>query len=158
MKTVLDDDGFRALVEYMCELGGDKPSYTRLLGVPIESPDFDHPRMRWQARDEYVGSHYFRVLHGGIIASFLDAVGGHAVWLSVFKQIRDLPFEKQLKRVSRISSIDLRIDYLQPGKGEEFIASATILRTGNKVAVTRMELRNEKDELIAVGTGTYTVG
>jgi acyl-coenzyme A thioesterase PaaI-like protein len=32
------------------------------------------------------------------------------------------------------------------------------LRTGARVAVTRMEMRNDADKLIAVGTGTYTVG
>jgi acyl-coenzyme A thioesterase PaaI-like protein len=47
---------------------------------------------------------------------------------------------------------------LQPGKGKEFTISATLLRIGNKVAVTRMEFKNEKDDLIAVGTGTYLCG
>jgi acyl-coenzyme A thioesterase PaaI-like protein len=32
------------------------------------------------------------------------------------------------------------------------------MRTGKKVAVTRMELHNEEGVLIAVGTGTYLVG
>jgi acyl-coenzyme A thioesterase PaaI-like protein len=32
------------------------------------------------------------------------------------------------------------------------------MRTGRKVAVTRMELKNQEDLLIAVGTGTYIVG
>ena len=35
---------------------------------------------------------------------------------------------------------------------------AAIMRTGKKVAVTRMELHNDEDLLIAVGTGTYIVG
>ncbi|MCP4614563.1 MAG: thioesterase family protein, partial [Planctomycetes bacterium] len=53
---------------------------------------------------------------------------------------------------------DMRVDYLRPPKGNEFIGTASILRRGNKVAVTRMELHNDEDKLIAVGTGTYTVG
>jgi len=48
-------------------------------------------------------------------------------------------------------TIDLRIDYLRPGKGEHFIASGKILRVGKKVGVVQTELRNEQDELIAVG-------
>ncbi|MGH9388979.1 MAG: thioesterase family protein, partial [Vicinamibacteria bacterium] len=31
-------------------------------------------------------------------------------------------------------------------------------RSGNKVAVTRMELHNDEDSLIAVGTAAYLVG
>jgi len=52
----------------------------------------------------------------------------------------------------------LRVDYLRPGTGKNFTAKGWILRTGNKVSVTRMELHNDQQELIAVGTGTYTVG
>ena len=51
----------------------------------------------------------------------------------------------------------MRVDYLRPGHGEWFEAKGTILRTGNKVAVTRMELHNDSGELIAIGTGAYTV-
>jgi acyl-coenzyme A thioesterase PaaI-like protein len=32
------------------------------------------------------------------------------------------------------------------------------MRTGRKVAVTRMELHNDESVLVAVGTGTYIVG
>jgi acyl-coenzyme A thioesterase PaaI-like protein len=62
-----------------------------------------------------------------------------------------------VERFSRIGTIDLRVDYLRPGQGEWFIARGFPLRTGNKVAVTRMELLNDRAELIAVGTAAYTV-
>jgi acyl-coenzyme A thioesterase PaaI-like protein len=32
------------------------------------------------------------------------------------------------------------------------------MRTGRKVAVTRMELKNSEDIMIAVGTGAYIIG
>jgi acyl-coenzyme A thioesterase PaaI-like protein len=52
----------------------------------------------------------------------------------------------------------MRVDYLRPGRGKRFRSSGTVMRTGNKVAVTRMELRNEGNVVIAVGTGAYIVG
>ena len=58
----------------------------------------------------------------------------------------------------RISTIDMRVDYMRPGKGDHFFSTGTVMRTGRKVAVTRMELRNQDDLLIAVGTGAYIVG
>jgi hypothetical protein len=45
-----------------------------------------------------------------------------------------------------------------PGRGNEFIATAHIIRAGSKVAVARMELHNEEGTHIAFGTGTYLVG
>jgi uncharacterized protein (TIGR00369 family) len=62
------------------------------------------------------------------------------------------------EKLAKLGTIDRRIDYVRPGRGESFRASARILRTGNKVAVIRMELHNEDDVLIALGTGTYLVG
>ena len=62
------------------------------------------------------------------------------------------------KKLAKLGTIDMRVDYLHPGKGKEFTISATPLRIGNKVAVTRMEFHNEDGVLIAVGTGTYLCG
>jgi uncharacterized protein (TIGR00369 family) len=60
--------------------------------------------------------------------------------------------------MSRVGTIDLRVDYLRPGRGDDFLATSEIMRSGNKVAVARMELYNNRDMLIAVGTGTYLIG
>lgn len=158
MPSVFDDPEFASLVDYFQSIDAQKPSFTSFLDFSTESPDFDTPVISFRMRDNLVGNLIFRTLHGGVIASVLDALGGHAVFLQVFQQVKGQPREKQLKRVSKIGSIDLRIDYLRPGIGKEFVATGSILRTGNKVAVTRMELHNEKRELLAVGTGTYTVG
>jgi uncharacterized protein (TIGR00369 family) len=63
-----------------------------------------------------------------------------------------------MERLTKVATIDMRVDYLRPGIGEEFTASGYILRTGNKVAVVRMELYNDQNALIAVGTASYIVG
>jgi uncharacterized protein (TIGR00369 family) len=67
--------------------------------------------------------------------------------------------EKELaSRLARMGTIDLRVDYLRPGRGEHFIASASVLRSGNKVAVARVELHNHGGLHIASATATYLVG
>ncbi|MFO8101576.1 MAG: thioesterase family protein [Dehalococcoidia bacterium] len=158
MPSVFDDKEFSDLVSYFNKIDDERPSFTSFLDFKIESPDFDHPIISFKIRDNLVGNLIFRTLHGGIIASMLDALGGHAIFLQVFKQVRGQQVEKQIKRVSRIGSIDLRIDYVRPGTGSNFTVTGTTLRTGNKIAVIRTELHNEEGKLIAVGTGTYTVG
>ena len=62
------------------------------------------------------------------------------------------------KSLTKIGTIDPCVDYLRPGKGNYFIATGAIMRVGRRVSVTRMELHNDQDVLIAVGTGTYIVG
>ena len=73
-------------------------------------------------------------------------------------KMKDKPTEEIAKRIMKTGTIDLRVDYLRPGRGKFFRATSSIMRAGNRVAVTRMELHNDKDLLIAVGTGTYIVG
>ena len=158
MATVYDDPEYNEMSLAFRKSSEEISTFINFLQFSLISPDFDHPRLTIDMRDDLVGNPTYRTLHGGVVASILDIIGGHAVFLSIFKQMRGQPLEKKLKRFSKVGSIDLRIDYLRPGTGKSFTATASIRRTGNKVAVVRMQLVNDKDSLIAVGTGSYTVG
>ena len=70
------------------------------------------------------------------------------------ERLNELPVAERMARLARLGTID----YLRPGRGMSFIASAVPLREGNKVAVVRSELHNQDGVLIAVGTGTYLCG
>jgi uncharacterized protein (TIGR00369 family) len=78
--------------------------------------------------------------------------------VGLLEKLRGLPVEEIERRMSRVGTIDLRVDYLRPGRGAFFRANSKIMRAGNKVTVTRMELFNDTDVLVAVGSGTYLIG
>ncbi|MBT4513190.1 MAG: thioesterase family protein [Chloroflexi bacterium] len=151
------DDELQAIFDVILQ-GRPSPSFEEFIGIRIDSPDLDTGYITFEMTDAIVGNPTYRTLQGGVIATVLDIVGGHVVFVSVFKQVKGKPLEKQMQRLSKVGTIDLRVDYLRPGTGKNFTAKGWILRTGNKVSVTRMELHNDQQELIAVGTGTYTVG
>jgi len=153
-----DDEEFREVIARFRETAGDKLYFQKLLDPQFQSPAWDHSCVVFDMKDEFVGNLLYRTLHGGIITSMLDTAGGHVVVLSLFDKAKGQPLEKRFQKVIRVGSIDFRIDFLRPGRGNRFVAEGWVLRIGNKVAVTRMELRNEEDMLIAVGTGTYTTG
>ena len=44
---------------------------------------------------------------------------------------------------------------ISPGLGERFTASGIVMRSGRRIAVTRMEFTDERGLLLATGTGTY---
>jgi len=156
VRVNVKEKDLKAMVEYFVQKVS--PSFNDILDFSLDSQTFDEGVVSFDLRDELIGNPIFRILHGGVISSILDIAGGHTVHIKVFEEVREKPFDKQLERLSKIGTIDLRIDYLRPGRGQHFTAKGCILRMGNKVAVTRMELRNEDSILIAVGTGTYTVG
>jgi uncharacterized protein (TIGR00369 family) len=88
----------------------------------------------------------------------LDAVGGLTASGSLVARAAGLTDADVQAMFARVGTIDLRVDYLRPGRGERFTASGRIMRSGRKVAVVRMELHNPSDLLVAVGTGTYMIG
>ena len=59
----------------------------------------------------------------------------------------------------RISTVDLRVDYLRPGRPEDVLCTARVERMGNRVALTRMEIFNSSltDKPIALATAVYSV-
>ena len=135
----------------------ERMPFNRILGIDVLSLHHDRPELRFEMRPELVGNYVRNILHGGVISSVLDVTGGLVAFLGVQQKLKGKPVEEVLERFARIGTIDLRIDYLRPGTGEWFVARGFPLRTGNKVAVTRMELFNDQEALIAVGTAAYTV-
>ena len=92
------------------------------------------------------------------LAGHDQKAGGVVAAANIIDQLDDLSHSNIEQSLRKLSTIDLRTDFLRPGRGEQFIATAHIIRSGSKVAVARMELHNEKQSHIAFGTGTYMVG
>lgn len=139
------------------KLAEEDVAFQRLLGLRIVSFNPERPRMRFDMQPDLAGHPVRKVLHGGVIASALDAIAGFAVLLSLMKKHADEPQETQIARLTKLSTIDMRIDFIRPGRGAHFIASATVLRTGTKVASVRMELENDSGEMIAAGAAAFNV-
>jgi uncharacterized protein (TIGR00369 family) len=133
-------------------------AFNRLLGLKINYLGPNRAECRFSMKDEFIGNPVQGILHGGVISAVLDATGGINASVSALDRMKDLSTLEIGNRLSRMGTIDLRVDYLRPGKGTQFRATSTVMRTGRKVAVTRMELKNENDVLIAVGTGAYIIG
>ena len=139
------------------EVFAEKIPFNKVLGLDVVSLANESPVLRFAMRPELVGNFVRGNLHGGVISSVIDVCGGLTAFLGLQRKLRDEPIEERLQRFARIGTIDMRVDYLRPGLGEWFESKGYLLRTGNKVAVTRMELHNDSGELIAIGTGAYTV-
>jgi uncharacterized protein (TIGR00369 family) len=132
--------------------------FNQLLGMKVAYVKADGAGYVFSMRKELVGNFAKGILHGGVISAVLDATGGLTATASAVGRMQGLPMEEIAERVARFGTIDMRIDFLRPGRGEQFWASGTIMRSGRKVAVTRMELKNEEEMTIAVGTAAYIVG
>jgi uncharacterized protein (TIGR00369 family) len=103
-------------------------------------------RVELPFREELIGNPEIPALHGGAISATLDTTGGLAVW-------------SQAHPRDRVSTIDLRIDYLRPGRSQALIATAEVVRLGNRVGVAQLRAFHDDSDgaLVAAGMGVYSV-
>jgi uncharacterized protein (TIGR00369 family) len=135
-----------------------KIPFNQLLGLEIDELTDDQVQLSFRMRDDLVGNYMRNILHGGVISATLDVTSGLMAFLGVAKRIRSSSLEEKMERFSRLGTIDMRVDYLLPGSGEFFVATARVIRSGNRIAVIYAELHNDSDELVASATCTYLVG
>ncbi len=146
-----------ALFETINQIFNEKIPFNKVLGLRVESLHYDRVTIAFDMREELIGNYMRGALHGGVISSVIDVTGGLSAFMGIQKKMTGKTFEQKMAQFSKLGTIDLRIDYLRPGLGAGFVCSGYALRTGNKVAVTRLELKNDSGDLIAVGTGSYVV-
>ena len=144
-------------LERIRDIFDNKIPFNKVLGLKVHSLNMERPKIRFAMHDALVGNYIRGSLHGGVISAVIDVTGGLAAFMGLQKKLAGEPLDIKLEKFSKLGTIDLRIDYLRPGVGKMFEATGYVLRTGHKVAVTRIELKNETEQLIAVGTGAYVI-
>jgi len=148
----------KQIINQVAEMWNQVP-FNNLLGIYITKFDHQEAEIRFKWQNKLVGNHVQNILHGGVTATALDFAGGVVAAANIIEQLGDeIDLANLQNSLSKLGTIDLRTDYLRPGRGEEFITTARIIRSGSKVAVARMEMHNEKGDHLAFGTGTYMVG
>ncbi|MBK0004102.1 thioesterase family protein [Erwinia sp. S43] len=132
--------------------------FNRSLGLELDRLEPDFAQLSLANQTMLVGNYAQKILHGGVIASVLDVAAGLVCVSSALTRQQSITEEELRQRLSRMGTIDLRVDYLRPGRGERFVASSSLLRGGNKVSVARVELHNDAGVHIASATATYMIG
>lgn len=131
--------------------------FNQVLGLEIRTLDYEQPQIAFHMRDELVGNYVRGTLHGGVISTVIDVTGGLTAFLSLQRNATDDSIDEKLRQFELLGTIDLRVDFLRPGRGTEFVATGHNLRTGRRIAVSRVEVADATGELIAVGTGAYVI-
>ena len=120
--------------------------FNRFLGLRLTGLGRGWARGELPFRPEFIGDPTRPALHGGVISMVADTIGGAAVF-----SLTD-PGDK-------VATIDLRIDYLRPGQPELLVAHAWVIRSGNRVGVSTIELHHPSApaDLVALGKAVYTI-
>jgi uncharacterized protein (TIGR00369 family) len=131
-------------------------SFNQVLGLRVTQL-LPQVQLAFDMRPELVGHYLYGRLHGGVISATLDATGGFALMVGIGEKHHDETTEQVMHRFARMGTIDLRIDYLRPGIGQHFVATAEVTRLGGRVGSTLMRLVNEQGTLVATGAAAYMI-
>ena len=144
-------------IEGLTRIFEEKIVFNQVLGLKLTSLRPERVSGRIDMRRELIGHYAYNRLHGGVISAGLDAMAGLAVMAALGARHMDEPVAQRLARFSRVSTIDLRVDYLRPGISEHFELRAEVMRIGSRVASTRMEFLGADGTLFSTGTAAYIV-
>lgn len=127
----------------------DQIPFNHLLGIHLVEMRAGFAAVELPFRPELVGDPFRPALHGGAISTLIDFAGGAAAWSTC-----DLE--------SRVSTIDLRVDYLRPAALDTLYAEARVVRSGNRVAVVDVTVFQGQDadaraQPVATGKCVYNI-
>lgn len=121
-------------------------AFNRHLGLRVARLEEGFARLELPFREEFVGDPMRAALHGGVISMLIDTCGGCAVWTRVEAE-------------DRVSTVDLRVDYLRPGPLQDLACEGSVVRAGNRVGVADMKVFSVEDpqRVVATGKGVYNI-
>ncbi|MBH09854.1 MAG: hypothetical protein CMG74_05745 [Candidatus Marinimicrobia bacterium] len=132
-----------------------KIPFHNLMGINITKFRFESAKIIISRNEKLVGNVVQGSLHGGVTATLLDSIGGLVAIGNFLAREKDQHPQYLKECISKMGTIDLRIDYLLPGKGKKFSATVRVIRGGKRVTVCRVEVHNNQNKCIDLGTGTY---
>lgn len=121
--------------------------FNKFIGLEIVEVEDDRALLRLPFKEELVGDPQRRAIHGGVLSSVLDVAGGTVCWAAM------------MSLNARVSTVDLRVDYLRKGLCEDLLCEASLIRLGKSVGVARMEVfpASNRSHVIATGQGVYNL-
>ena len=84
------------------------------------------------------------ISHGASLAGFMDCVLGMSA------------LSEAITKDQLTSTVEFKINFIRPAKvGEDLIGKGSVIHRGKSLIISSGEIRNQQNELVAVGQGTF---
>lgn len=119
----------------------------KFVGVKVLDIDKGFIKLLFPYREEFIGDPRTKRLHGGYLATALDSAGGAAAMTYMTSYEDD------------VATIDMRIDYLRPGRAKDIIAEGKVISQRRRSIVSEMVCYHpdDKKKSIAIGRGVFSI-
>ena len=110
----------------------------KLLGIRILELKEGFTKIHIPFKEEFIGDFIQKRWHGGVQAMIADSAGG----IVALTTISDLAI--------KVSTIDMRIDYLHGSEPKDFYAEAEVIKNGKRIIKADIKLYHEQSKIIAL--------
>ncbi|MEP9370324.1 PaaI family thioesterase [Xanthobacter sp. VNH20] len=118
----------------------DRTPFNAWLGLRAVSASADGVAFELEARQEFVSTPERQIVHGGVLASLLDAAAIYAV----------------IAATGRLqTTVDLRVDYHASATVGLLRARGTVVRLGKTLCCSEARVQDHAGKLVASGRGTF---
>lgn len=118
----------------------------KVLGIEVSEITEEKIILKLPYSDMVIGDMRSNRWHGGILSLVMDVAGGMA-GATTFTSFDD-----------RITTVDIRVDYLAAPTSEDLYIEGEIVRLGNKILVSKMKAYHKNNmETLAEGKGVYYI-
>lgn len=114
----------------------------KMFGFSLEAAEPGRAVLKMRVRPRHIQIH--GVVHGGILAALADTVGALGIYL-------------QVPRGTRIATIEMKINFLEPVEKGVLMAEGRVLRKGKNFAVSECDVRDDHRRLVAKALVTYSI-
>jgi uncharacterized protein (TIGR00369 family) len=104
--------------------------FNDFLGVEIVEVTRTRALIKLPYREQHIGDPFRAALHGGALAMLADTAGGTAAMAAT-------------EHGDRVSTLDIRVDFLRAANLQDTFAEALIVRAGKRAVVVRVHLFQE---------------
>lgn len=118
-------------------------SAAKLFGFTLDAAEPGRAVLRMVVRPRHIQVH--GVVHGGILAALADTAGALGIYLMA-------------PRGTRLATIEMKINYLEPVEKGTLLAEGRVLRRGRNFAVSECDIHNDERRLVAKALITYSIG
>ncbi len=125
---------FEKLVKYR----NDHNAFAQLIAIQVDEIHGGYARAHFDVTEKHMNP--INSVHGGCLYSLADVVAGSAASSYGMK----------------VTTMDSNMQYLRPAIDcTQIIGYAEAVKVGKRVAVYRIELRNQDETVLAIGTFTF---
>jgi len=136
------DDKF-ALLKQVFE---NQMPVNKLFGLKIIELKEGFVKVHIPFKEEFIGDFIQKRWHGGIQASIADSAGGIVAMTTIAMDLSE-----------KVSTVDMRIDYLHGSEPKDFYAEAKIIKNGKRIIKADIKLYHDESKIIALARCAFSV-